>query len=286
MRHAEFTWQNADDLTIFAQRWLPEADPVVVICLVHGQGEHSSRYGHVATAFTNAGYALFAFDHQGHGKSEGVRGDMASYEALLDDIAHLLSEATQQYPSLPYFLYGHSMGGNLVLNYALRRKPQLTGIIATSPWLRLTEQPSVVLVSIIRLMSKVWPSLTIPNGLDVGHISRDQAEVAAYQNDPLNHDRVSARQAIQVDDAGQWALEHAADFSLPLLIMHGSGDQITSCEASQQFTQRVPGDCTFKQWAGLYHETHNDLEKVEVIETMVKWVRQHLPDNLNVKILY
>jgi len=280
MQHQEFKWQNADGLNIFAQRWLPETEPQAVICLGHGQGDHSSRYAHVATTFTEAGYAVFAFDQPGHGKSEGPRGDMTSYEALLAEITRLLSEAGQQYPHLPCFLYGHSMGGNLVLNYALRQKPQLAGVIATSPWLRLTQQPAAILIIAMRLMSKVWPSLTIANGLDVADISRDPAEVAAYQNDPFNHNRISARQAIQVDDAGQWALDHAVDFAHPLLLMHGSADRITSYEASQQFARHVPDscDCTFKLWDGLYHETHNEPEKAEVIGTMVDWVMGHLPE--------
>ena len=130
MEHIQFDWQNADGLRIFAQGWLPEIIPLGVVCLVHGQGEHSSRYTHVAGVLNQAGYAVMSFDHQGHGQSQGRRGDMSSYDALLDDIGQLLDETAQRYSNTSRYLYGHSMGGNLVLNYVLRRQSQLNGVIA------------------------------------------------------------------------------------------------------------------------------------------------------------
>src|SRR3954468_2442078 len=129
MKHFEWTWYTADKTRLYAQGWQPD-QVVGVVCLVHGLGEHSSRYAHVAAALGEAGYVTLAFDQRGHGKSQGARGDATSYDEQMDDIKRLLAEAAERYPALPRFLYGHSMGGNLVLNYALRRRTQLQGVIA------------------------------------------------------------------------------------------------------------------------------------------------------------
>ncbi|MGB2782801.1 MAG: alpha/beta hydrolase, partial [Atribacterota bacterium] len=117
MKHTEFKLKTFDGLLLFGQSWQPESKPKAVICLVHGLGEYSGRYTHVADALTLAGYALISFDLRGHGKSEGPRGHTPSYEALMKDISSLLEVTNKQFPQLPSFLYGHSLGGNLVLNY-------------------------------------------------------------------------------------------------------------------------------------------------------------------------
>ncbi|GAG77006.1 unnamed protein product [marine sediment metagenome] len=141
MKHSEFEFKTFDGLSLFAQSWQPESQPQAVICLIHGMGEHSGRYAHVADRLTKAGYTIFTFDLRGHGKSEGPRGHTPSYEALMQDISSLLEVANKQFPQLSSFLYGHSLGGNLVLNYILRHQPQLEGVIVSDPWLRLAFEP-------------------------------------------------------------------------------------------------------------------------------------------------
>jgi alpha-beta hydrolase superfamily lysophospholipase len=141
MKHTEFKLKTFDGLSLFAQNWQPEDRTRAVVCLVHGIGEYSGRYVHVADRLTQAGYAIFTFDLRGHGKSEGLRGHIPSYEAIMQDISFLLETANKKYPQLPVFLCGHSLGGNLVLNYVLRRQPHLKGVIATAPWLHLAFEP-------------------------------------------------------------------------------------------------------------------------------------------------
>ena len=136
MRHIDTNWTSADGLPLVGRCWEPAGEPRAVVCLVHGLGEHSGRYAHVAAALNDAGYAVLACDKRGHGRSGGKRGHTPSYEALMTDIDLLLAQAEQRFPGKPRFLYGHSLGGNEVLNYALRRKPDLAGVVATSPGLR------------------------------------------------------------------------------------------------------------------------------------------------------
>jgi alpha-beta hydrolase superfamily lysophospholipase len=252
---------------------------MAAICLVHGLGEHSGRYAHLAAALTQAGYALLTFDHRGHGKSQGSRGHTPLYDTLMDDIGHLLDEAAQRFPKQPRFLYGQSMGGNLVLNYALRRRPPLAGVIATGPWLRTTFTPPGWKVALGRMMNNIAPALTQPSGLEVQAISRDSAVVRAYQTDSLIHDKISARLFTSCHAAGLWALEHAAEFPLPLLLMHGGADRITSADASREFAARAPSDCTLKIWDSFYHEIHNEPEQAEVFAFLIDWLRAHTPNS-------
>ena len=275
MKHFEWTWYTADKTRLYAQSWQPDGTAVGVVCLVHGLGEHSSRYAHVAAALSEAGYVTLAFDQRGHGKSQGARGDAATYDEQMDDIKRLLAEGGERYPALPRFLYGHSMGGNLVLNYALRRRTQLQGVIATGPWLRAAFDPPAWRVRAGRVLHKVRPALPQPSGIDVTAVSRDPAVVQAYQDNPLIHDKISLRVYFSCFDAGLWALERAAEFSLPLLLMHGGADRLTSAAASREFAAKIKDGCTYKEWYGLFHETHNEPEQQQVFAYMIDWLNKH-----------
>ena len=272
MKHSEFEFKTFDGLSLFGQSWQPEDQPRAVVCLVHGMGEHSGRYVHVADRLTKAGYALFTFDIRGHGKSSGPRGHTPSYEALMKDIPSLLEVADKQFPQLPFFLYGHSLGGNLVLNYILRHQPQLKGVIVTDPWLRLAFEPPAFKVTLGKVMNKIWPSFSQSSGLDTKALSHDPHVVRAYENDPLVHDHISARMFIGIYQSGQWALEHASEFSLPLLLMQGGDDKIISVEAGREFADKIKENCTLKIWDGLYHEIHNEPEKEEVFKYLIDWL--------------
>ena len=272
MKHTEFKFKTFDGLQLFGQSWQPEGQPRAVVCLVHGIGEHSGRYVQVADSLTQTGYILISFDLRGHGKSEGPRGHTPPYEALMQDISSLLEAANKQFPQLPYFLYGHSLGGNLVLNYVLRYKPQLKGVIVTGPWLRLAFEPPAFKVTLGKVMNKIWPSFSQSSGLDTKALSHDPHVVRAYENDPLVHDHISARMFIGIYQSGQWALEHASEFSLPLLLMQGGDDKIISVEAGREFAGKITENCTFKIWDNLYHEIHNEPEKEEVFKFLIDWL--------------
>ena len=276
MPHYEFTRQADAQQQIYFQGWTPAVPLRAVVCLTHGLGEHSGRYAHVAAALNDAGYALLGFDLAGHGKTSGLRGHTPPYDRVLDGIGRLLDEAAERYPDTPRFLYGHSLGGSLVLNYALRRRPAVAGIIATSPGLRTATPPPVWKVTMAQVMYRLWPALCMANGLELAGLARDPAVIAAYRADPLVHDRISARLGWNLLQSAAWALAHAAEFPpVPLLLVHGSADRITSADATREFASKVHGDCTLKIWDGFYHETHNEPEKAEVLGFMVDWLQRH-----------
>lgn len=276
MKHFESNWQNKDGLNFYIQGWEPEKKPKAVIALVHGFGEHTGRYAHVGDPFNKAGYALIGFDLRGHGKSGGARGHTPSYDALMDDIADFMALIKKRYPAIPRFLYGHSMGGNQVLNFCLRYKPDVVGVIATGPWLKLAFDPPALQVTLAKTMGHIAPSFTQNSPLDTSALSHDQKVVDAYNTDPLVHSKISARLFVGIYESGLWALEHADEFSVPLLLMHGTADRITSCAASAEFAKRAGKIVTWHAWEGLYHEIHNESEKAEVLNYMIHWMDGHL----------
>ncbi|MBI5935145.1 MAG: lysophospholipase [Chloroflexi bacterium] len=272
MKTFEWEWKSFDGLTMYSKGWAPDGEPKAVVCLVHGLGEHIGRYDHVGAVFAEAGYALLGFDHRGHGRSGGPRGHTPSYDAMLDDITAFIQQAKQRYSSKPYFIYGHSMGGNLVINYALRRKPDLGGVIATDPFLKLAFAPPAIKVTLGRLMNNIAPAFIQASGLETAALSRDPKIVDAYVNDRLVHNKISARLFVGLFDQGQYAFDHASEFPLPMLLMHGTADRLTSAEATRQFGAAAPGFVTTKLWDGLFHEIHNEPEKADVLKTFIDWL--------------
>ena len=276
MNTRDWEWTSQDGLEMYAQSWEPENKPKAIVCLVHGLGEHVGRYTHVAVDLTKAGYVLTGYDLRGHGKSGGPRGHTPSYEALMDDTSKFINLVKNHYPQLPCFLYGHSLGGTLVINFALCRSAELSGVIATGPWLKLAFQPPAPKVILGRIMDNILPGFSQASGLETAALSRDSEIVRAYENDPLVHDKISARLFLNTFDTGLWALEYAGELTLPLLLMHGGADRITSVEASQQFAKSAGEKVTLRIWEGFYHEIHNEPEQKEVFAFTIEWLNSQL----------
>lgn len=273
MKEATFTWQTKANLDIYAKEWTP-TNPKAVICLVHGLGEHINRYDHFAEYFGNHGFVTIGNDHHGHGQSGGKRGHVPDYEAFMEEVSQLVVNATERHPDLPIILYGHSMGGNLSLNYVLKRHPKIAGLVVTGPHIQLPKaaQPSTGLMMMARIMNKIFPSLQQPNGLDVNNISTDPLEVKKYQNDPLVHDKISMRTALSLIEKADFLDNYAGKMPIPTLLMHGAEDKITSPQGTINFAKRVQGDVTFKLWNGMVHEIHNEPSKQEVFKFVLEWM--------------
>ncbi len=272
MASFEDSFKSKDNTMLYWQGRKAAGDVRGVVCLVHGIGEHSNRYQHMAEFFARKGFHFSAFDLRGHGKSEGIRGDAPSYAALMDDIQSFLDYSGKKFPSLPVFIYGHSLGGNLVLNFLLRRHPAVKGVIISAPALGLAYDPPKVKMLVGRVLSKVLPTLAIASDLDTSALSRDVAVVQAYVQDPLVHDRVTGRMAFGFMDAGDWALAHAEQLDTPTLLMHGSADKLTSLQASRRFAKKAGDICEFVLWEGFFHELHNEIGKEDVFEYVLNWM--------------
>ncbi len=276
MRTFGTSWTDKHGLEFYSKGWEPDGTPKAAVALLHGLGEHVGRYAQVGEAFANAGYALMGMDLRGHGHSGGLRGHTPSLEAYMQDIDLLLEHTHARYPGLPTFLYGHSLGAILALNYGLRRKPDLKGVIATGPALHSALENQPVKVAIARVLGTLLPSMLLNSGLQTSHLSHDPQVEQLYVSDPLVHDKVSLGFGkIMLDNVG-WTLAHAGEFPLPLLLMQGTQDMIAFPSSSQEFAKAAGAKATLVLWKDLYHEIHNEPNKAEVIQTMIRWMDDHL----------
>lgn len=274
MQHTTSKVKTTSGLEIFYEEWLPD-DPKAVVVLVHGLGEHCGRYAHVAAAFNQAGYALLTMDLPGHGQTGGTRGHIPSTGMVMELIHQRLEEAHRRFPQLPRFLYGHSMGGNLVLYFTLNRKPKIEGIIVTSPGLGTGEPVPAWKMALGNALYNLAPSALMANGLDREGLSHDRAVIDRYISDPLVHDRISARLGMDLIRNGIWIIENAAAFPplLPILLMQGSADHVVSPQKTQQLaTGLAEKKLTYRVWDGYFHELHNEPQKDQVIRTMIDWM--------------
>ena len=273
MKHTEMSWKARDGLDIFTQCWEPVMpSPKAVVCLVHGHGEHTSRYTHVAKAFGKEGYVLLGADLRGHGRSGGARGHVSSIEDFMQDIDVLLEQAHTYYPSMPIILYGHSVGGVLVLYYGLTRKPEVKGVVATSSAMHTAVEQQKIKVFMAKVLGSLMPNTILATELDTKDLSHDDKVVQAYINDPLVHGKASLGFGKAMLTTSAWTLEHAGEFTLPLLLMHGKADGIAFPSSSIEFASPLKEKCTLVLWDGAYHELHNEPEKGEVLKTMTIWM--------------
>jgi acylglycerol lipase len=275
MSHYEFETAAFDGLNLYFQCWQAEQNQKGVICLVHGLGEHSGRYTQWADLLNQAGYTILTCDLRGHGKSGGQRGHVSSFDDYLKDTDSLLDEAQKRYPGLAKFLYGHSLGGIIVSYYVLSRKPHLNGVIVTALSNKTPLQEQKLKVALSQFLGTFVPTVTLSSGLIPATISKDPDVVKRYINDPLVHNQVSLGWGKSALNVISWIDKHASEWTLPVLFMHGEKDQLGYAEGSREFAAKINGDCTLKIWSGLYHEIHNEPEKVEVFEYLRNWLDAH-----------
>ncbi|MEM6398489.1 MAG: lysophospholipase [Bacteroidota bacterium] len=275
----EFSWSSPDGKEIYAVEW-PNEHARAVIGLIHGIGEHARRYDHMAEYLTAAGFGMVGYDRVGYGRSGGKRGYVADYSHYYDGIAQLIIECERLYPDLPVFLYGHSMGGNLVLNYIIKRHPKVAGVIASAPYIKLPFKVNPVLIAVGRLMRNIYPAFSVTNELDTTKLSRSSDIEESYANDPHVHSTVSSRVGVDLMKAAEQLDQFSGYIELPLLIMHGTDDGLTSHDASQAFLNRLEGeDISMKSWPGLYHELHNEPEQKEVFGYVQAWIEKRLVES-------
>lgn len=270
----DFQIKTDDGLTLYGHEWSVQS-PKGVVFLIHGLGEHCRRYNHVASALNATGLSVRSIDLRGHGQSEGRRGHAPTYSVLMNDIDRLVETARAYSPNLPSFLYGHSLGANLAIHYALTSKRKFHGLIASAPLFQLAYTPPRLKMTLLRVLKLLRINLSLSSGLDDTALSQDLNVVRSYRNDPLTHHRITPSLATNMLRAGKWNLQHAAELSCPLLLIHGSADRITSVEASKRFFRDTP-DCTLKICHGLFHEVHNSSQKDEILAFLSDWIDCHL----------
>lgn len=266
--------QSADTTKLLIRHW-PVAKPKAVMALVHGLGEHSGRYESLVPDLVADGIAVIALDLRGHGQSDGKRGVSTNYARLHEDVEALLAEVQKHYPNTPTLLYGHSLGGGLVMDYALKSAPAVKAMIASAPFIGLPKPPPAIVGMIAKAIRKLSPQATMKQPLTGDKISTIPEEQKAYENDPLNHGQISFGLAVDAVEAGERIAAGAARWSKPLLLMHAKGDQLTSFEHSEAFAAAA-GQVKFCAYDNCEHEMHHDTVRDEVIAEMIAFINTHI----------
>lgn len=254
--------------------WAQARDGAGTSCLiVHGVGEHSGRYTHVAEALGNSGVTVWALDYRGHGRSGGRRGHCRAVGELMDDVGRVLGQMRAECPSVPIVLLGHSLGGLVVLRYALDHAQELAAVVASSPALELALSPSYPKLLLARVFGKLWPRLTVRNDIDPTWLSHDPAVVTAYRTDPLVHHVISIGGYLAIRQAMAHVRARAADLSVPCLILQAGEDRLVSAPATRQFAAQVrsPGSA-YREYPGYYHELFNEVGREQVLSDLCAWL--------------
>ncbi len=256
---------------LFYRKWEVES-PKAALYIVHGLGEHSGRYQHVAGWFNARGVAVYSGDYPGFGRTKGKRGHADSFATILDSIEQGWRNMCAELPQVPHFIPGHSLGGLLVTEFLLSRSSdkQIEGAIITSPGYRAAFEVPAWKNTLAKILTPLFPSLAIPSGLPVDAISRDPEVVREYIADPLVHDKVSLRFYEQMNQQMASIFTRVEQFPLdmPVYWMQAGADRLVDPQAARQFYNLLPeaSHRHFKQWEGLYHEILNESEKEEVLQ--------------------
>ncbi len=272
-RHATFEGEGGTE--IWWQSWLPEGAARATVVIAHGVAEHSDRYSHVAARLVDEGYAVYALDHRGHGRSEGRRAVVDRLDRAVADIGTLIGIARSEQPGVKLFLLGHSMGGALALQYAIDHQGDLDGLILSAPAAAL-EAASPLELFAGRVLSAVAPNVGVFD-VDASTISRDPEVVRAYEQDPLVHQgKLPARTVAELAAAIRHFPDGAETLRLPLLVMLGTGDELVPPGAGRMVHERAASaDKSLIEYEDLYHEILNEPEQEQVLDDLVAWLEAH-----------
>jgi acylglycerol lipase len=270
-RHEEGRFEGVGGLKIYWQTWLPKGAPRAIVTISHGGAEHSGRYAWTAGQLTEGGYAVYAIDHRGHGRSGGPRAYVDRVDNAVTDLHTLSDVARDRHPGLPVILLGHSMGGLIALSYALRYQSELSGLALSAP-LAVLEANPVARVA-VRTLSAVAPRLPIYK-IDGTTVSRDPDVVRAYDDDPLNHrGMLPARTVGEIAATVATNAPRLPELRLPILTVYGSGDRLVDNAGSKLVDERSGSDdSTLIAYDGLYHEVLNEPERDRVIADVASWI--------------
>lgn len=280
MRASESTFPTTGGLRLQRRSWLPESDPRGVLAICHGYAEHSGRYACAGEQLAARGYAVHAFDLRGHGRSGGERVFIRSANEYLDDLDAFLAVVRDEHPGLPLFLLGHSMGGGIVALAMVTRRPAVDGVLLSGAPLP-TEQGlgARIGMQLAVIIGKLFPRWRT-RSLAAATVSRDPAVVADYDADPLNYrGKMPAGLLSALVRAGRVIDRRESSITEPLLIMHGSDDQLTDPDGSRElYTRAASADKTLRIYDGLYHEILNEPERNQVIAHIAGWLDERTPD--------
>jgi alpha-beta hydrolase superfamily lysophospholipase len=260
-----------DGTSLFVSDYLlPAADCKGGVAVMHGIGEHSGRYRHIAEFLNEAGWSVRTYDHRGHGQSQGRRGDVRRPDDILEDAKVVIDEFAMRCGGRP-FLLGHSMGGLFAAHFALARMSPLRGLILSSP--ALAVPLTSVQKALLKIMMSVAPHVGVPNGLQSQFLSHDTGVVAAYQADPLVHGKISASLLGAMLASVAYCESGASGLAIPALMMVAGDDHLVDAEGSKRFFAQLPaGKAQFALYEDFYHELFNETGRARPLAELRAWL--------------
>ncbi|MFN5576912.1 MAG: lysophospholipase [Bacteroidota bacterium] len=268
----KFNLPLSNEITLSGLKW--EVDkPKANLMLVHGAGEHIGRYDHWAKLFNDQQINVYGVDHYGHGNSPGTRGHIANYDLYLNEIQALKRMLDERDDNLPVLLYGHSLGGNIVLHWIIEHEKSVDYVIVSGPWIKLKLVPPPWKISLMKWLSGMLPALSQGNELDPNWLSRDKLVVDRYINDPLVHNKITLSAANILFQRAEILDKYSKQLSDKILIIHGLDDKITDASASKAFASRTGID--YYGAEGLFHELHNEPEQIEIFNYICNWLNKN-----------
>lgn len=273
MIHSEGTFSGYKGLQIYHQSWVPDTEPHALILLVHGLGEHSSRYGNVVDRLVPKGYAIYALDHIGHGRSEGARKYADSFSVFTDTLTEYLTKIKVWHPDLPVYLLGHSLGGLIGATYLLEHQDEFSGAILSAPALMVYDKVTPLMWMAGKVLSVVWPKAGLL-ALKGEAASRSPEVLEANSIDPLVvKTKTTARLSVEIYNAMLHVQAKSAMITLPMLILQGTADVIVNPEGAETFFENISSrQKTLKMYDGLFHEVFNEPERELVLDDLEAWL--------------
>lgn len=277
MKHSEGTFEASNGSALYCQSWLPDGNPRALLVIVHGQGDHSGRFGRLVEPLVAGGFGVYGFDQRGFGRSPGRKGHIDRWEEYAEDVRAFLEFVRSQQPGKQIFLYGYSLGSLVVLNYVLERPGGLSGAILSSLPVQMGQPASPVRVLAARVFSRLWPTFTLNLDDDFSGVSRDETVREALRQDSLHHGWVTARWGTEFLAAIERAVRRAGDLCLPVLFLHGSDDPAARVDGVERyFAQVTYPEKMLKIYSGSKHEIHNDLDHARVAADVMEWMSGYL----------
>lgn len=278
MQHSEGTFQGDASLELYYQSWQPQGEPKAVLVIIHGVAEHSNRYLNLVDNLLPENIAIYSYDQRGHGSSPGQRGYIESWSEYRTDLKRFLELVHQREPKLPVFVYGHSQGALIILEFLIQDTDHIAGIIVSGPPLDTTQAASPLLVVAAKFLSRVWPTFSFDSPINPAQLSCDVRVVQKYQDDPEVFKILTARWGTEYLNAQNRTREHTSDIDLPILILHGGDDSICDPQASQDLYDQVSStDKTLKIYPSYFHEIHNEPGHITVVQDIEAWISERVP---------
>lgn len=279
MPHVETFHETADGKKLYLQAWEPESERKAAMLLVHGLGEHSSRYAHLAEYLNAKGIAVYTFDGRGHGKSSKpkVTAYFERASIYVKDVDDLYNKMKDYVGEAPCFIFGHSMGGGMVAQHVLAHQPDTKGVILSAPALMAGDDISPFLIKISGFLSKVAPKLKAVK-LDSSHLSHDPQVKKDYDADELVYSKgIPARTGAELLNMIDEIQANMDQFDLPVLLLHGTEDHLTNINGTKLLYSKASSqDKTLKLYEGFYHELVNEVEKERVMKDIADWILERL----------